>query len=73
MSMLSIMAISVSMRDLPVPTEDARRRLQIESADLMPLSYKFAFYFTQKEFKEDIGNATTLRINILNQFQTNIN
>ncbi len=31
--MLSIVAISVSMRDLPVPPEDSRRRLQIESAD----------------------------------------
>ncbi len=31
--MLSIIAISVSMRDLPTPPEDRRRRLQIESAD----------------------------------------
>jgi hypothetical protein len=31
--MLSIIAISVSMRDLPVPPENSRRRLQIESTD----------------------------------------
>jgi hypothetical protein len=29
--MLSIVAISVSMRDLPVPARDIRRRLQFDS------------------------------------------
>jgi hypothetical protein len=31
--MLSMVAISVSMRDLPIPPEKSRRRLQIESTD----------------------------------------
>ncbi len=31
--MLSIVAISVSMRDLPVPTRDVRRRLQFDSTN----------------------------------------
>jgi hypothetical protein len=33
MTMLSIIAISVSMRDLPAPIDNSRRRLQIDSTE----------------------------------------